>query len=36
MQDRSQFRTKSIGVRVSEADFSRLQALAEATGNPLG
>ena len=36
MQDRSQFRTKSIGVRVSEADFARLETLAEATGKPLG
>lgn len=36
MQDRSQFRTKSIGVRVSEADFSRLRTLAEDAGKPLG
>ncbi|MGD0302336.1 MAG: hypothetical protein ABSE86_35115 [Bryobacteraceae bacterium] len=36
MQDRSQFRTKSIGVRVSESDFARLQTLAEASGKPLG
>jgi hypothetical protein len=36
MQDRSQFRTKSIGVRVSESDFARLQTLADASGKPLG
>jgi hypothetical protein len=36
MQNRSQFRTKSVGVRVSESDFARLQTLAEATGKPLG
>lgn len=36
MQDRSQFRTKSIGVRVSQADFSRLRTLAEDAGKPLG
>ena len=36
MEDRSQFRTKGIGVRVSEADFARLQTLAEATGKSLG
>ena len=36
MQDRSQFRTKSIDVRVSESDFARLQTLAETSGKPLG
>jgi hypothetical protein len=36
MQNRSQFRTKSIGVRVAESDFARLQTLAEASGKPLG
>jgi hypothetical protein len=33
MIDRSQFRTKSIGVRVCEADFNRLQEIADASGN---
>jgi hypothetical protein len=36
MMDRSRFRTKSIGVKVTEADFSRLQTLAEAQGKPMG
>ncbi len=36
MQDRSQFRSKSIGVRVTEADFARLFSLARAQGKPLG
>jgi hypothetical protein len=36
MIDRSQFRTKSIGVRVCEADFNRLQEIADASGKPLG
>jgi hypothetical protein len=36
MIDRSQFRTKSIGVRVCEADFNRLQQIADASGKPLG
>jgi hypothetical protein len=36
MFDRSHYRTRSIGVRVAEADFVRLQALADAEGRPLG
>jgi len=36
MQDRSQFRTKSVGLRVTEADHARLQSLADAHGQPLG
>ena len=36
MIDRSHFRTKSIGVKVTEGDFARLQALAEAEGKPMG
>jgi len=36
MFDRSHYRTRSIGVRVAEADFARLQALADAEGRPLG
>lgn len=36
MIDRSQFRTKSIGVRVCEADFNRLQEIADVSGKPLG
>jgi len=36
MINRSHFRTKSIGVKVTEADFARLQALAEAQGKPMG
>lgn len=35
MFDRNHYRTKSIGVRVAEADFVRLQALADAEGRPL-
>ncbi|HEY6273380.1 MAG TPA: hypothetical protein VIX19_15475 [Terriglobales bacterium] len=35
MFDRSRYRTKSIGVRVTEADFGRLEALADAEGRPL-
>jgi hypothetical protein len=34
--NRSHFRTKSIGVRVTEADFARLQALADAEQKSLG
>ena len=37
MQDRAEhLRTRSIGVRVTEADFGRLHALADAQGKPLG
>ena len=36
MIDRSQFRTKSIGVRVSESDFTKLQEIADLNGKPLG
>jgi hypothetical protein len=36
MNDHSSFRTKSIGVRVTEADFTRLQSLADAQGKPMG
>lgn len=36
MFDRSHHRTKSIGVRVTEADFARLQTLSDAAGKPLG
>jgi len=37
MNDRSQsFRTKSIGVRVTEPHFARLQTLADGQGKPLG
>jgi hypothetical protein len=36
MFDRSHYRTKSIGVRVTEADFARLQARADAEGKSLG
>jgi len=36
MFDRSHYRTKSIGVRVAEADFVRLQARADAEGKSLG
>jgi hypothetical protein len=36
MLDRSHYRTKSIGVRVSEADFARLQAMADSEGKSLG
>lgn len=34
--NRSHFRTKSIGVRVTEADFARLQALADAERKSVG
>jgi len=34
--NRSHFRTRSIGVRVTEADFARLQALADAEQKSLG
>lgn len=36
MHDRSQFRSKSVGLRVTEADHARLQSLADAHGQPLG
>jgi uncharacterized membrane protein YebE (DUF533 family) len=37
MPDRAErLRTRSIGVRVTEADFARLHALAEAQGKVLG
>ena len=37
MQDRAErLRTRSIGVRVTEADFARLHALADARGKLLG
>ena len=37
MIDRTQsFRTKSIGVRVTEPHFARLQALADGHSKPLG
>ena len=36
MNDRSQFRTKSVGLRVTEADHARLQSLADAHGQSLG
>ncbi len=36
MFDRSHYRTKSIGVRVREADFARLQAMANSEGKSLG
>jgi hypothetical protein len=36
MFDRRHYRTKSIGVRVAEADFTRLQARADAEGKSLG
>jgi hypothetical protein len=36
MNDYSNFRSKSIGVRVTEADFTRLQSLADAQGKPMG
>jgi len=35
MFDRSHHRAKSIGVRVAETDFLRLQALADSEGRPL-
>ena len=34
--NRSHFRTKSIGVRVTEADFARLQTLADGEHKSLG
>ena len=36
MPDRSLFLSKTIGVRVTEADYARLQALADAQGKPVG
>jgi len=37
MQDRAErLRTRSIGVRVTEADFGRLHSLADVQGKPLG
>lgn len=36
MNDRSQFRTKSVGLRVTEADHARLQSVADAHGQSLG
>lgn len=36
MFDGTQSRSKSIGVRVTESDFARLQALADAQAKPLG
>ena len=36
MLDRNHYRTKCIGVRVSEADFARLQAMADSEGKSLG
>lgn len=36
MLDRKRYRTKSVGFRVRETDFARLQALADSTGKPLG
>lgn len=36
MFDRKHYRTKCIGVRVREADFAGLQALADAEGKSLG
>jgi hypothetical protein len=33
---RSPFLDKTIGVRVTEADYARLQALADAQGQPVG
>jgi hypothetical protein len=36
MLDRKHYRTKCIGVRVREADFARLQALADSAGKSLG
>lgn len=36
MLDRKHYRTKCIGVRVREADFARLQALADAERKSLG
>jgi hypothetical protein len=36
MHDRSQFRTKIVGLRVTEFDYGRLQSLADAHGQSLG
>jgi hypothetical protein len=36
VNDRSQFRTKSVGLRVTQADHARLQSLADAHGQSLG
>ena len=36
MRGRSEFRSKSVGVRVTEADHARLQSLADACGQSLG
>lgn len=36
MPDRSLFLSKTIGVRVTDADYARLQALADAQGMPVG
>jgi hypothetical protein len=36
MLDRKHYRTRCIGVRVREADFARLQALADSDGKSLG
>jgi hypothetical protein len=36
MFDRSQYRTRSIGVRVAEADFVRLHAMADSEGKSVG
>jgi hypothetical protein len=36
MSDRAQLRTKSVGLRVTEADHARLQSLADAHGQSLG
>jgi hypothetical protein len=36
MPDRSLFLSKTIGVRVTEADYARLQALADTEGKPVG
>ena len=36
MRSRSEFRTKSVGVHVTEADHARLQSLADACGQSLG
>lgn len=36
MFDRNHYRTKCIGVRVTDADFARLQARADSEGKSLG
>lgn len=36
MSVRAPFLDKTIGVRVTEADYTRLQALADAEGQPVG